>query len=63
MKTAQHNGGGGESEGESRGESGVCECRRILRSEGKPPSVVVLPERLVLTHEYFILLMFKSHHL
>lgn len=39
------------------------ECSSILRSEGKSPSVVVLLERLALTHEYFILLMFKSHHL
>lgn len=39
------------------------ECSSILRSEGKSPLVLVLLERLALTHEYFILLMFKSHHL
>lgn len=39
------------------------ECSGILRSEGKSLLVVVLLERLALTHEYFILLMFKSHHL
>lgn len=39
------------------------ECSGILRSEGKSPLVLVLLERLALTHEYFILLMFKSHHL
>lgn len=31
--------------------------------KANPPLVVVLPERLVLTHEYFMLLMLKSHHL
>lgn len=49
-------------EGGVRGEE-RDECSGILRSEGKSPSVLVLLERLALTHEYFILLMFKSHHL
>lgn len=61
----QREGGwGGEREREGEREERVRdECSSILRSEGKSPSVVVLLQRLALTHEYFILLMFKSHHL
>lgn len=60
------NGGGGSGRG---GERGVCVGGRGANAgissdlKANPPLVVVLPERLVLTHEYFMLLMLKSHHL
>lgn len=61
LRMLQHN--RGEREREFGNERERDECSGILRSEGKSPLVLVLLERLALTHEYFILLMFKSHHL
>lgn len=62
-ETQRGKGGGG-------GERGGFVCWRGGGMQGissdlkaNPPLVVVLPERLVLTHEYFMLLMLKSHHL
>lgn len=63
LQMLRHNRGRGVQRVSQTYEKIGKEWSSILRSEGKSPLVLVLLEQLGLTHEYFILLMFKSHHL